>query len=80
MIEPQPATVNKCQPSPPVECETEVTSNPPVYPYSNIPEACFIPTVGNKSAGPSMTAKGKELSYCTVIPIQDPKIIDNVCK
>ena len=79
-IEPQPATIDECQPSPPVEQDSEDTNDPPVHPYSNIPEVRFAPAVSNKSTGPSTTSKGKEPSYFTIIPIQDPKIIDNVYK
>ena len=80
LVEPQPATINEHQPSPPVEQDTEATSDPPVHPYSNIPKAYFTPAVGDTSTGPSMTSNGKEPSYCTVIPIQDLKIIDDVYK
>ena len=79
-MEPQPATIDKRQPSPPVKQDSEVTNDPPVHPYSNIPKACFAPAVSNKSTGPSTTSKGKEPSYRTVVPIQDPKIIDDVYK
>ena len=79
-MEPQPATIDERQPSPPVEQDSEVTNDPPVHPYSNIPEARFAPAVSDKSTGPSTTSKGKEPSYRTVVPIQDPKIIDDVYK
>ena len=73
----QTAPINKHQPSPTIDPHTEATKEPPVCPYSNIPEARFAPPM-TKTDQPSSTSKGKESTTHTIIPIQNPKIVDEV--
>lgn len=74
----QPECNNEHQPSPPVKHKNEPINDSPVHPYSNIPEVCFAPTITNKPDNQPSALKSKEPSYHMVIPIQDPKIVDDV--
>ena len=74
---PQTAPINKHQPSPTIDPHTETTEEPPVHPYSNILEGRFAPPL-TKVDQPSSASKGKESMTHTIIPIQNPKIVDKV--
>jgi hypothetical protein len=52
---------------------------PPIHPYANIPEAHIQP-VSSTSQEPAVTtaSKGKEPAYRTIVPIQNPKTVDEI--
>ena len=68
---------NKQQPSPTIDPHTKTTEELLVHPYSNVPEACFAPPT-TKVDQPLSALKGKESTTHTIIPIQNPKIVDEV--
>ena len=74
---PQTAPISEHQPSATIDPHTKTTKEPPVHPYSNIPEGHFAPPT-TKVDQPLSASKGKESTTHTIIPIQNPKIVDKV--
>jgi hypothetical protein len=73
----QTALIDEHQSSATIGPHSETIEEPPVHPYSNIPEANFTPLL-TKADQPSSASKGKEPTTHTIVPIHNPRIIDKV--
>lgn len=65
----------------PPETVPDITTTPPIHPFTNIPEAQYAPPTNRNFAAPVDKDKGskdREPAYRTVAPIQNSRVADDV--